>query len=79
MYFFFVKNLPLAAGSITSPYGWPSDGVVSLKNVVMRYQESKPRNLFNFVLLICYSLIANYLDIEKKTKKNLKKIMKKIC
>ena len=32
-------------GSITSPYGWPSEGVVSLKNVVMKYQPHLPKAL----------------------------------
>ena len=32
-------------GSITSPYNWPSEGVISLKNVSMRYQPHLPRAL----------------------------------
>jgi len=43
----YMENVPSEklAGSITSPYGWPSDGVVSLKNVFMRYQPHLPRAL----------------------------------
>ena len=29
-------------GSITSPYNWPSEGVITIKKVVMRYQEHLP-------------------------------------
>jgi len=32
-------------GSITSPYDWPSEGIITLKNVNMRYQEHLPRSL----------------------------------
>ena len=32
-------------GSITSPYDWPSEGVITLKNVSMRYQQHLPRVL----------------------------------
>merc|ERR1719192_1762444 len=32
-------------GSITSPYNWPSEGVITMKQVSMRYQEHLPRAL----------------------------------
>lgn len=32
-------------GSITSPYDWPSEGIITLKNVNLRYQEHLPRSL----------------------------------
>eukprot|EP00092_Neocalanus_flemingeri_P010518 GFUD01011332.1.p1 GENE.GFUD01011332.1~~GFUD01011332.1.p1 ORF type:complete len:1535 (+),score=298.00 GFUD01011332.1:327-4607(+) len=32
-------------GSITSPYDWPSEGIITLKNVNLRYQEHLPRAL----------------------------------
>ena len=37
-------------GSITSPYNWPSEGVITLKNVSMRYQEHLPLALNNVSL-----------------------------
>jgi len=44
----YLDNIPPEnqSGSITiTPYGWPSEGVVSLKNVVMRYQPHLPKAL----------------------------------
>ena len=32
-------------GTITSPYNWPSEGVISMRSVAMRYQEHLPRAL----------------------------------
>ena len=32
-------------GTITSPYDWPSEGIVTLKNVSLRYQEHLPKSL----------------------------------
>ena len=32
-------------GSVTSPYNWPSEGVITMKNVTMRYQQHLPRAL----------------------------------
>jgi hypothetical protein len=33
------------AGTVTSPYHWPSEGVVCFKNVKMRYQPHLPHAL----------------------------------
>jgi len=43
----YLENIPVEKcfGSITSPYGWPSDGVLSLRNVHMRYQPHLARSL----------------------------------
>jgi len=43
----YLENVPSekSCGSITSPYGWPSDGVLSFKNVDMRYQPHLARSL----------------------------------
>jgi len=43
----YLENVPpeKMLGSITSPYGWPSEGVVCLKNVFMRYQPHLQRAL----------------------------------
>ena len=29
-------------GTVTSPYNWPSEGVISMKSVAMRYQDHLP-------------------------------------
>ena len=32
-------------GTVTSPYNWPSEGVITMKSVAMRYQDHLPRAL----------------------------------
>jgi len=43
----YLENIPSekSHGSITSPYGWPSDGVLTINNVDMRYQPHLTRSL----------------------------------
>jgi len=43
----YIKNIPIEnnRGTATSPYNWPSEGVVSMRNVSLRYQDHLPRAL----------------------------------